>query len=630
MNYDVSYDVAALVIVLTIYAIHFFFYSMEGNNRIFRVYIGIVAVNCVFDIISAHGVEQIIAVTDEANQIIHTLYIITSFLLDYFAFKTIAAAIKFESKKLDIVNLVVLFCAVIVASRNIFGHGLFYYSDGQYIKNDYYPFVIAVFGWYVICATIIIIRQRKTLTRIRFLVSLIGILSTIIPVALQFIYTNILFVPLGATALAFVMMYTLETPDYEKLQLIKKQLEEARVKERESREQAEESNADKTRFLENMSHELRTPINAILGFNRMILLEKCGEDTKTDARNIQEAGNTLLRLVGDILDYSQIETDTLDIKPEEYDTIGLYIYNMGAGENNIDANIPQKLYGDIDRIRQVLGNLYTYGKEKAPDANVIFKLNNLGIDDDTIKLRFSCIFKDSIFDLDLIKSGKQEDLYSENTSIFIASKILTNMDSELKCEYPESRDTVLYFDLEQRIVDLKEIGDFTEAWRRYEKHRSSNPIEYDFIAPTANILAVDDVKINLMVLSGLLKKYELNVKTVTSGAEAIKYMEENEVDLVFMDIMMPEMDGVETLHAIRENEKIISKKTPIIALTANVTAGAKQLYLSEGFDGYMSKPIDPNKMGINLRHFLVDKIVVDWDEVMGIDSNGKALKTHVL
>lgn len=625
MHYVISFDVASLVVSLIIFIIHFNFYSKKDGGRTFQLFLLFIALNCATDIVSAWGIEQRFPVSDSVNMLLSTSFMFCMIMAHYYAFRSVAFSLKYKNKLLRKVNDTILALSIVALIINIFTGFMFKFVDCEYITTGLFFIIHAVCTWFMITLIIIIIANRHNIPTVKFHFSLFSIFALVIPVVIQLFLPSYLLISLGTTSIAFVLLFSLETPEYAKLQQAMLELENARSNEIEVRKQLEKSNEEKTAFLENMSHELRTPINAIMGFNKMIQLAKVDDDTMQKTIEIQNSGNRLLKLVGDILDFSQIETSRLDIRQEEYETIALYQINLRANENHIDSSIPRCLYGDINRIRQILDNLYNYGKGKSPDSCTVFKLNSLGIGDENVRLDFSLKFSSLKIDEKQIETVKQGSFSDELLPLAIAHKILTNMGSELKIFSGNKSGTVFNFELSQRIIDLQEIGDINAAVHKYEQNISREVEDLDFIAPTARILAVDDVKLNLKVLGGLLSKFKVQLATVTSGSEAVRFMEENEVDLVFMDIMMPEMNGVETLHAIKSNPATLSPDATIIAFTANVTVGARELYLSEGFDGYLSKPISVPKMGLTLKRFLGDRIESDWEKVMGIDAEGKAL-----
>ena len=626
MFYDISYDIAALVIVLVLIAIHYFFYNKDGNNRIFRIFSSIVAFNCALDMLSALAVEQIIPASDTVNIILISLYQISLLFVNFLAYMTISDRLEVRLKGLHIANHLILAASVLLLLINFPTHVLFTFESQEYIKSGIFDILYYVCVWYMISMFVVIVCARKKLHFVKLHVAMFGILLLLLPYLLETLFPHLLLISLGAAAIALIMIYTLETPDYEKLQIVKRQLEESKLNEMESRRIAEQSNSDKTIFLENMSHELRTPINAINGFNKMIQMETSNAEVEVLTKKISEVSKYLLRHVSDILDFSQIETSKIVIKPEEYESVRLYLHNTKKiPDGYMDTSIPQRLYGDVNRIRQVMDNLLIYGERISKTLRPFFEISNLGIDDNKVHLKFAYRFQGLAIPQDQIDVVEAGHFDEEVLTLAIAKKILNNMGSELKIISETLGDTVFSFEVDQQIVDLKEIGRISDACEKYVKRQDKVIDDFDFIAPTAKILAVDDVKINLMVLSGLLAKFKVQVKTVTSGQAAIDYMEENEVDLVFMDIMMPEMDGVETLYNIKNSTRIVSPNAAIVALTANATMGARETYLNEGFDGYLSKPVEIKKIAATLRRFVPNKIEVDWDEVMGIDANGKAI-----
>lgn len=627
MQINIYYVIAAFIIIAVINVIHLFFYSGEGDNHLYRTFIRIVACSCVFDIISAIGMEFGAKVPDIVNTVFNTLSLIAHVFSHYYALRALCMSIGFESKISNAINNFVAHAAMVILILNIALGNIFTFEDGVIVKKDLYVINYYICIWFILAMTISVILSAKRVARNTFWGSFVAILVLVVTFVVQQKFPDILFLPLGLVIVALLLCFTLETPDYERLQYALEELEYAREQEAQGRELLEISNAEKAEFLENMSHELRTPINAIMGFDKLIQLDDVSDDIKQRTRSIMTASNKLVKLVEDILDYSQIETSRLEIQAEEYETVSLYTYNVSSDDVYLDCSIPQRLYGDANRLRQILDNIYTYSKEQAPNSSVFFELSNLGIGDEYVRLKFAYRIRGLGLSLDQLNRLNEHGFDEDIISITIANMILNNMESELRIISDYENETLFSFELSQRIVDIKPLGVLSDAWMEYENHQleQTNSTELEFRAPDVRILGVDDVKLNLMVLGGLLSKFKVQFSKANSGAEAIKYMEENPVDLVFMDIMMPDMDGVETLYNIKSDPDIVSKNAPIIALTANVTAGAKEEYLSDGFDGYMSKPIDIKKIGALIRYHLSNKIEEDWDEIIGIDQEGKAL-----
>ena len=388
---------------------------------------------------------------------------------------------------------------------------------------------------------------------------------------------------------------------------------------------ADTANRSKSIFLANMSHEIRTPINAILGFDEMILRESSEEEVKTYAANIKNSGKTLLALINEILDFSKIESGKLEIDPVEYDT-ALLINDMldmiefRAGEkdlkifHDIDENIPSKLFGDDIRLREIFTNLLTNAVKYTNTGGVTLSIKVLSSDGDKVRLHASVSDtgigikeedKEHIWDsFQRLDSKHNRGIEGTGLGLAITHKYIELMGSTLKFDSEYGHGSNFYFDFDQPIIDPAPIGDFEK--KRKGLHKSVEIYKEGFEAPDAHILLVDDVLLNLTVFKGLLKNTRINIDTATSGREAIGKMRAFKYDIVFLDHMMPRMDGIETLSHILEDKDIDIEGVPIIALTANAITGAQKMYIDNGFTDYLSKPVVPSKLEELLRKYLPD------------------------
>ena len=404
-------------------------------------------------------------------------------------------------------------------------------------------------------------------------------------------------------------------------------------KEREMREETEAAKAAseaKGRFLANVSHEIRTPINAVLGFDTMILRESSETEIREYAANIQNAGNTLLSLINDILDFSKIESGKMNIVPVEYDLSSLItdIDNMmsikaeGKGLDfilDIDTDLPSALYGDDIRIKQVLLNVINNAVKYTEKGSVTFKVSG-HYDQDNYVLRF--LVKDTgigikqedmpkLFgDFERIEESKNRKVEGTGLGMSITTSILGLMGSKLQVNSVYGEGSEFFFDLIQEVRDAEPIGDLA-------KHKidvSSIKYEIAFTAKDANILVVDDSKLNVMVFKGLLKNMEMNIDSAEDGKTALEKMTNNPYDIIFMDHMMPDMDGIEVLSIFKDmvvnGESVINADTPVIVLTANAISGVKEQYVNAGFIDYISKPIIPEKL-----ERLIDRYVPEEKKV---------------
>lgn len=378
---------------------------------------------------------------------------------------------------------------------------------------------------------------------------------------------------------------------------------------------AKEANAAKSRFLSNMSHEIRTPINAVLGFDEMIIRESTTPSITEYAREIQNAGKTLLSLINDILDFSKIEAGKMEIIPVEYELSSVIndlanMINIRAKDKdlelvyNVDENIPHILVGDEMRIRQCALNLMTnavkytqqgtitvkIGYEKVGNnhINLTFRVSDTGqgIKEEDLEKMFSAFER--------IDEAKNKTIEGTGLGMNIVKQLLDLMGSQLivHSEYGVGSD--FSFSVRQKVVSWEPVGKFTQDYK--ESLSKLEIYEESFHAPKAAILVVDDTKANLTVIKGLLKETGLQIDTAESGKEALKKVCEKKYDVIFLDHRMPEMDGVETFHAMQELEDSYNHNTPVIALTANAISGAREEYFKEGFTDYLSKPVDSSRL----------------------------------
>ncbi len=410
---------------------------------------------------------------------------------------------------------------------------------------------------------------------------------------------------------SFGKLYALvdETEHYKYMEELEKQ-----------KEIADSANEAKSRFLANMSHEIRTPINAVLGMDEMILRESGEDEIRAYASDIMSAGKTLLSIINDILDLSKVEEGKMEIIPVQYEVSSLIndLVNMVHERAykkglelvvNVDEHIPHLLYGDEIRIRQCALNLLTNAVKYTEEGSVTFKVSYEKKDEEGIMLKFTVAdtgigMKEE--DMEKLFSPYQRIEEKRNRSIegtglgmSITKDLLYLMGSSLDVKSEYGKGSVFAFSIEQKVVKWDELGDYSSRFNDLRKDIKA--YRELFHAPDARILVVDDTEMNLVVIKSLLKKTKLMIDTAASGKEAIELAGANRYDVIFIDHMMPDMDGIETLKHIREFES--NKAVPVIALTANAVSGARQMYLDAGFTDYLSKPVDGDvleKMLFNL------------------------------
>lgn len=402
---------------------------------------------------------------------------------------------------------------------------------------------------------------------------------------------------------------------------------------------AESANHAKSDFLANMSHEIRTPINAVLGMNEMILREdqRAQELAKSDsaevmetlrnigvyANDVKNAGHNLLAIINDILDFSKIEAGKMDITEAPYQLSSLLndLNNMilfKAQDKrldfkiDVDRTLPDDLYGDEVRVRQILTNILGNAVKYTEKGSVRLTLRGEEQGDGTILLKAEVCDtgigirpedKEKLFTkFQRLEMERNSTVEGTGLGLVITQRLLDMMGGTISVESEYGKGSVFTVTIPQRIVSNVSVGNFQE---RFETNMQKGGVyKESFRAPSAKVLVVDDTRINLAVVSNLLKSTLMQIDTSLSGAEAVKKAEDTEYDLILMDQRMPEMDGTEALHKIREISGGKNKKTPVICLTADAVIGAKERYLSEGFSDYLTKPIDSFALEKMLRKYL--------------------------
>lgn len=390
---------------------------------------------------------------------------------------------------------------------------------------------------------------------------------------------------------------------------------------------ADAANKAKGDFLAEMSHEIRTPINAVLGMNEMILRETREENVRQYADNIKASGKTPLSIVNDILDFSKIEDGKMELVPVAYDLASLIqnLVNSIQGrakaknlefEVDVDENLPCVLQGDDVRITQVIMNLLTNAVKYTEEGKVLFSVRQGGRiqEEEQNYVLLDVSVKDTgigikeedrkkLFEsFERLEEKRNRNIEGTGLGMAIVVKLLSMMGSEIHLDSVYGKGSVFSFRLQQRIISDQPIGDYAEHVIRSEQSLKEKAYLY---APNARVLLVDDNGMNLEVAKNLLKRNGITPDLSSSGSDAIEKIRSKRYDIVFLDHMMPKMDGIETLAKLRE-EGLFKKGggTVVVALTANAVVGARETYLAAGFDDYLSKPIDAKKLEEQLCKYL--------------------------
>ena len=437
------------------------------------------------------------------------------------------------------------------------------------------------------------------------------------------------------TVLLFITFFFLEAPTYRQLVTAGEMAEVERANAEESIRQTNRANQAKSNFLANTSHEIRTPMNAILGMNEMILKEAQDRETQEAARDIQKAGQHLLRVINNILDISKIESGKMELFTEDFhqwriirdleDYTYKEIREQGKDSTkvkfvlDIDKTLPDHLHGDVVRLRQITMNLIENAIKYTRRGTVIFRLRGKMKSASRIMLIFSVIDTgigirteelSRIFEpFERMNLVETRDVLGAGLGLPLVRNLVKLMGGTIDIESGYGQGTEVRVEVPLLLVPGSDVTiaeyeeQMEEAARRkaeseaQERHTTE---EGPFACPDARILVVDDTPVNLVVAKGMLSPTKAQVDMVESGEDALKAMEKTHYDLVFLDHKMPGMDGVETLERARTLQN--TDGTIFVALTANADARAQ--YLGLGFDDYLPKPFKSEAMVALLRAYV--------------------------
>jgi len=377
----------------------------------------------------------------------------------------------------------------------------------------------------------------------------------------------------------------------------------------------------KAKFLANMSHEIRTPINTVIGMNEMILRENQDPAIHEYADNIQNASKMLLGLINDVLDISKIEAGKLKIVDSDYRLAGMLKAVILGVESRIkqkglslrldfDEKLPSVLCGDEIRIKQILTNLLTNAVKYTEQGSITFMVKGvrkedgfvlvLGVKDTGRGIKEED--REKLFEsFQRLELDKNRHIEGTGLGLNISKQLVESMGGKIEVVSKYGEGSSFMVRIPQRIVDDSTMGKLEEQ----QKYVMGAEEKKNFLyAPEAKILAVDDNEMNLKVVKGLLKRSGIQLDFALGGNECLDLVKHKKYDVILMDHMMPEPDGVQTLHLIREDAENPNQQTPIIVLTANAIQGAEENYLQEGFCGYLTKPLDVKVLEEMLQKYL--------------------------
>ena len=611
-------QIVCIIIILFIAAFYFFSERRTASAKWFSLLLITAVVQLLFDICSVYTVNHLETVSPVLNKIVHCFFMSLMLILFFIAYKYLEALIE-EEKGERIHRIKYTVVPAVTATFSLCFLPIKYIETpkGNYSQGP------AVFGVYVCVAWSIsliarlLVKHGKDIPEKKRIAVMIAMLSEA-PVAIfQILIPTSLISCLGLTLFIIGLHMTVENPDARLVKLLEKETKRADV-----------ANQAKTNFLANMSHEIRTPINAVLGMNEMILRESKERHVKEYARDVQGAAKSLLSIINDILDITKIEAGKLTIIPAEYafsgmihDVTNMISFKAKAKELGfkviIDEKIPSVLRGDDIRIRQILVNLLNNAVKYTHEGEITLEAELLPCEQENM----ACIFfmvKDTgigikeediqklYIPFERIEEKRNRSIEGTGLGMNITMQLLALLDSKLKVESEYGIGSEFSFVLSQEIINPEPIGKLGEQIKA-----QNNEYDYQtyFEAPEAKILVVDDNEMNRKVFCSLLKDTKMQIEEAASGKECIEKVKKTAFHIIFMDHMMPEMDGIETLKVMKKMEDYPSKDTPVVILTANAIAGAREQYLKEGFQAFLSKPIDFQELDEIIEELLDKKLI---------------------
>lgn len=473
-------------------------------------------------------------------------------------------------------------------------------EDGTYVHGPLYIITYAGVAVILLFAVVATIKDKRYYTKDQFVAINLLYGITAFGTALEIaISSRVLLIMFSITVGLLIVSMSLESPDYAKAVAAREEAERLR-------RVADQANSAKSEFLARMSHEIRTPMNAIMGMNEMIINNTKEDQTKVYSTDAYNAANNLLDIINDILDFSRIESGKLSLISGKYSLSSIVrdlwiMFKAKADEKGlsiefqIDSDLMDEYIGDHVRIRQILINLMNNAIKYTDEGKVVLKISRISSADGFDKVRYEIIDtgrgireedKGKLTEaFTRIEEDKSTNIAGTGLGISITTSLLGMMDSKLEVESEYEKGSNFSFELKQEIASDKKIEDYRVA-------SVEDVVVSDSKIKTEDkkILCVDDTALNLKVFRAFLKDTTSDIDLAESGKDALVLTEKKHYDLIFMDHLMPEMDGVECFNEIRKQENGKNTDTPVIVLTANAVKGAREKYLELGFEDALFKP----------------------------------------
>ena len=605
-------EIACFLVIAFMSAIYFSVKREKTKlHMVFSLFLIVSMFHLAFDGLTVYTVNHLYSIPLWINDILHRLFMGTMMILLYLAYSYIVLLIEDDTnKKIKSSNFGKIVLGIAMVGTVFLPITYMETEDGNYSYGLLPYMLYAVLAVFLLLILSVLCRYWKKINAKKKNVISLAMAIELLAMLFQAFYPLALISGMGMMLVALSFYLTMENPDIALVQQVQKE-----------RQKADEANAAKSTFLSHMSHEIRTPMNAIVGMTDIMLRTDLTEEQREYLTNIKSSGNALVSLINDILDISKIEAGKMELVEDIYEIepilndIRMIIQNR-IGDKPVKLfyeidNLPDKLYGDGLRIRQIMINLLNNAVKFTEEGHVKLKIRKenqtvegvmlfvsvsdtgQGIREEDLKKLFGAF--------EQVDTKKNKGKEGTGLGLAISSELIGMMGGKLEVKSTYGAGTEFFFRIFQKFVPAD-----LETEEKVDENMN-------FTAPEAKILVVDDNEMNRKVAVGLLEPFQMQIDLADNGKKALVMIQEKKYHMIFMDHMMPIMDGVEATKCLRQMEDSYYKELPVIALTANAMKESKQMFEEAGMNGFVAKPIEMKQICRTIRKWLPANLIIEQE-----------------